>query len=85
MIDGGGALNGAAALRVRRGIGQDAVTRIEVTDRAAMQRVWAPLFPGFRWLSAGTFSLGLAEGVFYGALLGGFVVEARRMVARVIG
>jgi hypothetical protein len=51
----------------------------------AMQRVWAPLFPGFRWLSAGTFLLGLAESLVYGALLGWLVAEARRAVTRLVG
>ena len=51
----------------------------------AMRRVWAPLFPGFRWLSVGTFLLGLAESLVYGALLGWLVAEARRLTARVTG
>lgn len=51
----------------------------------AMRRVWAPLFPGFQWLSPGTFLLGLAESLVYGALLGWLAAEARRAVARVMG
>ncbi len=51
----------------------------------AMQRVWAPLFPGFRWLGTGTFLLGFLESLIYGALLGLLVAEARRVVTRVAG
>jgi len=32
----------------------------------AMRTAWAPLLPGFTWLSAGTFFLGLAESFAYG-------------------
>ena len=32
----------------------------------AMNRVWAPLLPGFSWLSWGSFALGLVESFAYG-------------------
>lgn len=32
----------------------------------AMNRVWAPLFPGFTWLSWPSFFIGLAESFAYG-------------------
>lgn len=32
----------------------------------AMNRVWAPLFPGFTWLSWSSFLIGLAESFAYG-------------------
>ena len=33
---------------------------------AAMHTVWAPLLPGFTWISWGSFFLGLIEILFYG-------------------
>ena len=33
----------------------------------AMRAAWAPLLPGFRWLSIGTLLLGLVETLGYGA------------------
>jgi len=32
----------------------------------AMNRVWAPLFPGFSWLSWGSFLIGIVESFAYG-------------------
>jgi len=32
----------------------------------AMWKAWAPLLPGFTWLSTGTFFVGLAEAFAYG-------------------
>lgn len=35
----------------------------------AMHQVWAPLFPGFAWLSLSSFLLGLFEAFVYGLLI----------------
>jgi small-conductance mechanosensitive channel len=35
----------------------------------AMYQVWAPLFPGFTWLSLSSFLLGLFEAFIYGLLI----------------
>ncbi len=36
----------------------------------SMYPVWAPLLPGFTWISAGSFILGLIETVIYGVFGG---------------
>jgi hypothetical protein len=51
----------------------------------AMNRVWAPLFPGFLWLTLGSFVVGLLESVMYGVLLGWLVVWVPARVARIVG
>lgn len=38
----------------------------------AMRQVWAPLLPGFTWLSIGSFALGLVETFVYGVYGGVF-------------
>lgn len=45
----------------------------------AMRSAWAPLLPGFSWLSPGTFLLGLAEAFAYGFWLA-LVIPATRWV-----
>ncbi len=45
----------------------------------AMRGVWAPLLPGFEWLSVGSFFLGLAESFAYGFWLA-LVIPASRWV-----
>lgn len=37
-----------------------------VFPKYAMNRVWAPLFPGFIWLSWGSFLIGFIESFAYG-------------------
>jgi len=37
-----------------------------VLPEYAMNRVWSPLFPGFSWLSWGSFLIGLIESFAYG-------------------
>ncbi len=49
-----------------------------------MNRVWAPLFPGFSWLTLGSFVVGLLESVAYGVLLGWLVVWTPAKVARIV-
>ncbi len=51
----------------------------------AMNRVWAPLFPGFTWLTWGGFVIGLLESVAYGALVGWLVAWVPARVARIVG
>jgi hypothetical protein len=50
----------------------------------AMRAAWTPFLPGFRWLSVGTFLLGLVETLIYGALLGWLVSSVPRVVARAV-
>jgi hypothetical protein len=47
----------------------------------AMRRAWAPLLPGFRWLSIGSFLLGLVEAFAYGFWLA-LVVPAVQWMSR---
>ncbi len=47
----------------------------------AMRDAWAPLLPGFRWLSPGSFMLGLGEAFVYGFWLA-LLVPATRWVTR---
>lgn len=54
-----------------------------VFPRWAMRSAWAPLLPGFRWLSVGSFLLGLAETFIYGFWLA-LVVPATRWMSRVL-
>lgn len=53
-----------------------------LVPRYAMNSAWAPLFPGFTWLTGGAFLLGLVESVAYGALLGWLVTWVPAVVAR---
>ncbi len=55
-----------------------------LVPRYAMNPAWSPLFPGFTWLTGGTFLLGLVESVFYGALFGWLVTWAPAAVARAV-
>lgn len=55
-----------------------------LAPRYAMNAAWAPLFPGFTWLTGGGFVLGLLESVLYGALLGWLIAEVPTVVARVV-
>jgi len=50
----------------------------------AMRAAWAPLLPGFLWLSIGTLLLGLVETLVYGALLGWLISWVPRVVARAV-
>lgn len=50
----------------------------------AMNPAWAPLFPGFTWLTWGGFLLGLVESVAYGVLLGWLVTWVPAALARAI-
>lgn len=50
----------------------------------AMNPAWAPLFPGFTWLTGSGFVLGLVESVLYGALLGWLVAAVPGTVARMV-
>jgi hypothetical protein len=43
----------------------------------AMRSAWAPLFPGFEWLTVATFLLGLAESAVYGFWLAAVVPLAQ--------
>ena len=49
----------------------------------AMRNAWAPLLPGFTWLSVGSFLLGLAEAVVYGFWLA-LVVPTVRWMSRLL-
>lgn len=42
----------------------------DVLFGAQMYRAWVDLLPGFRWLSWGSFALGLAETIAYGVFFG---------------
>lgn len=50
----------------------------------AMYRVWAPLFPGFTWLTGSGFVIGLVESLLYGALLGWLVAAVPATMARMV-
>ena len=50
----------------------------------AMRAAWAPLLPGFTWLSVGSFLLGLAEAFAYGFWLA-LVVPAVQELNRRLG
>lgn len=50
----------------------------------AMNPAWAPLFPGFTWLTWGGFLLGLVESVAYGALLGWLIAWVPAALARAV-
>lgn len=50
----------------------------------AMNTAWAPLFPGFTWLTGGGFVLGLIESLLYGALFGWLIAAVPTTVARVV-
>ena len=50
----------------------------------AMWRAWAPLLPGFTWLSVGSFFLGLVEAFAYGFWLALVVPAARWMNDRLV-
>ncbi len=50
----------------------------------AMNPAWAPLFPGFTFLTWGGFLLGLAESLIYGALLGWLIVWMLAVSARAV-
>lgn len=50
----------------------------------AMRAAWAPLLPGFVWLTWGGFLLGLAESFTYGALLGWLIAWVPTTVAKVV-
>jgi hypothetical protein len=55
------ALAGFLAVSFAVCVGWDAVF-----PQWAMRSAWAPLLPGFEWLSAATFFLGLVETAVYG-------------------
>lgn len=55
-----------------------------LVPRFAMNSAWAPLFPGFTWLTGGAFLLGLVESVLYGALLGWLIAWIPPAVARTV-
>ena len=50
----------------------------------AMKSAWAPLLPGFTWLTWGSFLLGLVESLAYGALLGWLIAWVPATVARAV-
>ena len=50
----------------------------------AMNPAWAPLFPGFTWLTWGGFLLGLGESVAYGVLLGWLIAWVPAAVAAAV-
>ena len=50
----------------------------------AMRAAWAPLLPGFLWLSIASLLLGLVETLVYGALLGWLISWVPRVVARAV-
>jgi hypothetical protein len=50
----------------------------------AMRSAWAPLLPGFTWLSVGTFLLGLVEAFAYGFWVALVVPAARWMNRRLV-
>ncbi len=52
--------------------------------RFAMRAAWMPFLPGFTWLTWGSFLLGLAESLAYGALLGWLITWVPATVARVV-
>ena len=49
----------------------------------AMRSVWARLFPGFSWLSVGSFLLGLVETFLYGFWLA-LIVPVTQWVSRLL-
>lgn len=51
-------------------IGYVACVVYDLTFSQEMYRAWMALLPGFRWLSWGTFLLGLAEVSVYGLFFG---------------
>ena len=51
----------------------------------AMYRAWAPLLPGFHWLSWASFTLGLAESFAYGLYIAGLYYGLLWLFARVDG
>jgi len=55
-----------------------------LVPRFAMNSAWAPLFPGFTWLTGGAFLLGLVESAFYGGLLGWLIAWIPPAVARAV-
>lgn len=52
--------------------------------RFAMRSAWMPFLPGFTWLTWGSFLLGLAESLAYGALLGWLIAWVPATVARAV-
>lgn len=50
----------------------------------AMNSVWAPLFPGFDWLTGSGFVLGLLESAVYGAFLGWLIAAVPATVGRMV-
>lgn len=50
----------------------------------AMRAAWAPLLPGFVWLTGSGFLLGLVESVAYGALLGWLIGWVPTTIARAV-
>lgn len=55
-----------------------------IFPRFAMYSVWAGLFPGFTWLTASGFVLGLVESIAYGLLLGWLITAVPTYVARTV-
>lgn len=50
----------------------------------AMNSAWAPLFPGFVWLTGGGFLLGLVESAAYGLFLGWLIAWVPAAVAAAV-
>ena len=50
----------------------------------AMRSAWAPLLPGFSWLSGGSFLLGLVESFIYGFWLA-LIVPVTQWMSRLLG
>ena len=50
----------------------------------ALRAAWAPLLPGFLWLSIASLLLGLVETLVYRALLGWLISWVPRVVARAV-
>lgn len=49
-----------------------------------MHPVWAPLLPGFEWLSWGSFFLGLVEAFFYGVYIAALYCPLHNGFARLL-
>lgn len=56
-----------------------------VPQSLRMYQVWAPLLPGFQWLSLGSFLLGLVESFVYGLYIAAIFVPTYNYLARRTG
>ncbi len=52
------------------GIGYVLCVGYDLLFGATMYRAWVELLPGFRWISWGSFLLGLSETIGYGVFIG---------------